>query len=147
MWEKQGYREKHIGENHPMWNPNRVEVYKPYGENFYNDELRDNKWDIQNGRDMLTGMKLDPDKKPAYHHIDYIKSNDDPDNHCFLSSNNHSRITGNQRNPIKSERYKKILQENTLALKNGQIPKHWNQINKELFRQEKLKQLNLSYYI
>lgn len=135
------------GVNNPNWNPNRGEVYAPYGENFYNQNIRNRKWDLQNSRDMLTGTILNPDKKNDYHHIDYCKSNDDPDNHCFVSSNNHMRITANQSKPIKSERYQKILQENTLALKNGQIPKYWSQINKELFRQEKLKQLNLSLYI
>ena len=111
------------GENHPNWNPNRAEVYAPYGEKFYNERLRNRKWELQNGRDMLTGTKLDPNKRPAYHHINYDKSNDVPDNHCFLSINNHMRITRYKSNPIKSERYKKILQENTLALKNGEIPK------------------------
>ncbi len=138
---------KLIGEKNPNWNPNREEVYAPYGENFYNEQLRNEKWNLQEGRDMLTGTKLNPDKINNYHHIDYSKSNDDPDNHCFVSINNHMRITGYQQNPIKSERYKKILQENTQALKCGQIPKYWSQINKELFRQEKLKQLDLSLYI
>ena len=147
VWKRSTYREKMTGENHPNWNPNREEVYFPYGENFYNNNIRNRKWNLQNSRDMLTGTMLDPNKKPAYHHIDYDKSNDYPDNHCFLSINNHMRITGNQRKPIKSERYKKILQENTLALKNGQIPKNWSPLNKELFRQEKLKQLDLSLYI
>ena len=144
---KRKISERMKGENHPKWNPNREEVYAPYGENFYIQQLRDVKWKLQYGRDMLTGTKLDPNKKPAYHHIDYDKSNDRPDNHCFLSANNHMRITGYQRNPIKSERYKKVLQENTLVLKNGQIPKNWSPLNKELFRQEKLKQLDLSSYI
>ncbi|KKN01758.1 hypothetical protein LCGC14_1124550 [marine sediment metagenome] len=144
---KRKMSESRKGANNPMWNPNREEVYAPYGELFYNSALRNDKWNLQNKRDMLTGTKLDPKKKTAYHHIDYNKSNDDSDNHCFLSINNHARITGYQSNPIKSERYKKILQENTLALKNGQIPKNWSQINKELFRQEKLKQLDLSSYI
>ena len=135
------------GENHYKWNPNRSEVYAPYGENFYNKNIRNRKWNLQNSRDMLTGTLLDINKKPAYHHIDYDKSNDDTDNHCFVSVNNHMRITAYQKNPIKSERYKKILQENTLALKNGEIPKNWSPLNKELFRQEKLKQLDLSSYI
>lgn len=135
------------GEKHFNWNPNREEVYAPYGENFYDEELRHKKRNLQNGRDMLTGTKLKIDKRLQYHHIDYDKSNDDPDNHCFLSINNHARISGYQKIPIKSEKYKKILQENTLALKNGEIPKYWSQINKELFRQEKLKQLDLSSYI
>lgn len=138
---------KCAGEKSPFWNPNRAEVYAPYGENFYNKKIRNEKWNLQCGKDMLTGTMLDPNKRPAYHHINYNKSNDDPDNHCFISSNNHSRITNYQSNPIKSERYKKILQENTLSLKNGQIPKYWSQINKELYRQEKLKQLDLSSYI
>ena len=141
------HKRKMSGENNPNWNPNREEVYAPYGENFYCEDLRYHKWNLQYGRDMLTGTKLNPNKRPAYHHIDYTKSNDEPENHCFLSRNNHSRITGSQRNPIKSERYKNILQENSLALKNGQIPKNWNPLNKELFRQEKLKQLDLSSYI
>ena len=135
------------GVKNPNWNPNRAEVYAPYGENFYNEKLRNNKWDLQNGRDMLTGTELNPNKKNDYHHIDYCKSNDDPNNHCYLSKNNHARITNYQRNPIKSERYKKKLQENTLALKNGEIPKNWSPLNKELYRQEKLKQLDLSLYI
>ena len=135
------------GEKHPMWNPNREEVYLPYGENFFNSNIRNRKWNLQKGRDMLTGIKLDPNKKPAYHHIDYDKFNDDPNNLCFVSHGNHSRITSKQSDPIKSERYKRILQENTLALKNDQIPKNWSPLNKELFRQEKLKQLDLSSYI
>jgi len=139
--------EAQLGKLNHNWNPNRLEVYAPYGENFYNNVLRDEKWKLQKGRDMLTGTKLNINKRIDYHHINYDKSNDDPNNHCFLSSNNHMRITGYQSNPIKSERYKKILQENTLALKNGEIPKNWSQINKELFRQEKLKQLDLSSYI
>ena len=134
-------------EKHPQWNPNREEIYAPYGENFYEQQLRNEKWNLQNGRDMLTGTKLNPNKRSAYHHIDYCKSNDDPNNHCFLSINNHGRITCYQSNPMKSERYKKILQANTLALKNGQIPKKWSPLNKELYRQEKLKQLDLSSYI
>jgi len=133
------------GINNPNWNPNRAEVYAPYGENFYNKNIRNRKWNLQDGRDMLTGTILDPNNRPAYHHIDYDKSNDDSDNHCFLSNSNHSRITGGQHNPIISERYKKILQENILSLKNGEIPKNWSQINMELFRQEKLKQIDLSF--
>lgn len=138
---------KLLGEENPNWNPNREAVYAPYGENFYDQQLRNKKWSLQNGRDMLTGTKLNPNKHSAYHHIDYNKNNDEVDNLCFLSVNNHARITGYQRNPIKSERYKKVLRENTLALKNGQIPKNWSLLNKELFRQEKLKQLDLSSYI
>ena len=144
---KKKLSESKIGEKNHNWNPNREEVYMPYGEKFYNNTIRNEKWILQNGRDMLTGTVLDPNKKPAYHHIDYCKSNDDPDNICFVSMNNHARITSYQRNPIKSERYKKILQENILALKNGAIPKNWSPLNKELFRQEKLKQLDLSLYI
>ena len=144
---KKKYSESKKGVKNPNWNPNREEVYFPYGEKFYDDEIRENKWNLQNGRDMLTGTILDFNKKPAYHHIDYDKSNDNPDNLCFVSMSNHGRITGNQRNTIKSEEYKKILHENTFALKNGEIPKSWSPLNKELFRQEKLKQLDLSSYI
>ena len=135
------------GEKSYRWNPNREEVYAPYGELFYNSTLRDAKRKSQYMRDMLTGRKLDPNKRNDYHHIDYNKSNDDPDNHCFLSHNNHARITRFRSDPIKSENYKRRLQENTLDLKEGKIPRHWSQINKELFRQEKLKQLDLSSYI
>ena len=144
---KRKMSESKKGEKHYNWNPNRAEVYAPYGENFYDEELRNEKWNLQNKRDMLTGTKLDPNKNSNYHHIDYDKSNDDPNNHCFLSTSNHARITNMQRYPIKSERYKKILQENTLDLKEGKIPRHWRPLNKELFRQEKLKQLDLSLYI
>lgn len=135
------------GEKHPNWNPNREEVYAPYGELFYNSTLRDAKWKSQYTRDMLTGRKLDPNKRNDYHHIDYNKSNDDPDNHCFLSHNNYMRITRFRSDPIKSENYKKKLQDNIFDLKEGKIPRHWRPLNKELFRQEKLKQLDLSSYI
>ena len=131
------------GKNNGMWNPNRSEVCAPYGPNFCNRNLRKKKWNLQRERDILTGNKLDKNKWPAYHYIDYDKSNDDPDNHCFLSSNNHSKITGCQRNLIKSKKYKQILRENAQDLKDGLIPRHWNLLNKETFRQEKLKQLNL----
>ena len=131
------------GENSNWWNPNRSEVYAPYGVNFYDKTLRIEKWNLQNESDMLTGTKLDLNKRPAYHHIDYCKSNDDPDNHCFVSNSNHARITNCRNNLIKSEKYKRILQENTQDLQNGLIPRHWSQINKETFRQEKSKQLDL----
>ena len=75
---------------------------------------------------MLTETKFDLNKYPHYHHIDYDKTNDDPDNHCFVSNSNHTKITNIRNNLIKSEKYKKILQENTLDLKNEQTPRHWN---------------------
>ena len=131
-------------EKHWNWNPNRSEVYAPYGVNFYDKTLRKEKYELQRGRDMLTGTKLDSNKYPHYHHIDYVKSNDDPDNHCFVSNSNHMRITGCQKNLIKSEKYKQILQENTQDLQSGLIPRRWSPLNKELFRQENSKQLNLS---
>jgi len=139
--------EAHKGEKSWRWNPNREEVYAPYGENFYNQQLREAKLILQNGRDMLTGRKFKRQDIIDYHHIDSVKSNDNPDNHCFLSKSNHARITNARRIPMKAEKYRKILQENTLALKNGKIPKNWSPLNKELFRQEKLKQLDLSSYI
>lgn len=64
------HKGKMIGDKHPNWNPNRAEVYAPYGENFYNEQLRNERWNLQHGRDLLTGEKLEYGFKSHYHHID-----------------------------------------------------------------------------
>ena len=88
-------------------------------------------WKLQKGRDLLTGIKLEYSIKPAYHHIDYNKSNDKSDNGCWLLGNTHMLITGCYPNPIKREYYKKILQDNIKTLKEGKIPKTWSSKNKD----------------
>lgn len=132
--------EKMSGPNNPMWNPNREEVYAPYGENFYDEDLREQKWKLQGKRDLLTGVKLIEGVRSHYHHIDYVKSNDHPDNHCWLNRKNHNKITGYQSNPFKAKYYMKILQENTVLIKKGKIPKSWKIKHIRQYKQEILKQ-------
>lgn len=56
--------------------------------------------------------------------INYDKNNDNPNNHVFISATSHRKITRAQNiNPIEAEWYKKQLQENLIALKEGRIPK------------------------
>jgi len=56
----------------------------------------------------------------------------------------HGRITSFQRhNPTKAEYYKKQLQANTQALKNGKVPESWKPINKLLFKQDNKIQVKL----
>jgi hypothetical protein len=61
------WKSKISGSNSPHWNPNRAEVYAPYGENFYNKHLRNERWNLQNGRDLLTGEKLEWGFYSKYH--------------------------------------------------------------------------------
>jgi hypothetical protein len=136
---KNGEIEKRFGDKHPNWNPNRAEVYAPYGENFYNEQLRYERWNLQNGRDLLTGEKLEYGFKSHYHHIDWNKSNDNPDNHVWLNSSNHMRV----HSKYKRKYYEVILTKNLQILKEGKIPENWTKKNKNLFRQENLVQLKL----
>ena len=132
------------GSNNSRWNPNRAEVYAPYGVNFYDDVIREEKWKLQNGRDLLNGSKLERGTKSHFHHIDYDKSNDSSDNFCWLYINSHNKISNFQvYSPIKAEHYKKLLQNNLQLLKEGKIPKNWNLKNQELFKQEKMVQLKI----
>jgi len=140
---KQKNREKHLGKNNYGWNSNREEIYAPYGVNFYDDVIREEKWTFQNGRDLLTGIKLKRGHESHLHHIDYKKENDCVDNFCWLSVINHNKITGYKTNSIKKEYYKKLLQKNLELLKEGKVPENWDIQNKKLFKQENLIQLRL----
>lgn len=131
------------GSNNPMWNPNRNEVYLPYGADFYDEELREKIWKLQNGRDLLTGIKICRGNKAHLHHIDYNKENNLLDNLCWLTNKNHTKITSHQNNPIKREYYKQLLQKNLQLLRKGRVPSNWNLKNQELFRQEKMVQLKI----
>ena len=132
-------REDMKGEKNFNWNPNRAEVYAPYGENFYNEHLRSERWNLQNGRDLLTGQKLEWGKKAHYHHIDWNKSNDDPDNHVWLNSSTHMRVHSKR----KRKYYENLLKNNLQTLKQGKVPETWKAKNKEMFRQENMIQLQL----
>ena len=134
-----------MGENNPSWEPDREKRYAPYGFNFNDPTLRNNKWKLQKGRDMFTGKKLEPFNKknlPQYHHIYYTKSDDNPDNHCWISNKNHGKITS--ANPWKKNKIKKQLQENTQDLNEGKTPRHWPEKNKELFAEESKKQTEIT---
>ena len=130
---------KCIGENNPNWNPNRAERYAPYGENFYDDQLRNQRWELQGGRDLLTGQKLEYGLKSHYHHIDWRKENDSPENHIWLNSSNHMRVHSKKRRRY----YESLLLKNLSLLKQGAVPETWKPKNKEMFRQENLVQLKL----
>ncbi len=73
-------------------NSNRAVVYAPYGPNFYNPTLRQAKWELQSGRCLLSGNKLNPYKTHTYHHFDWDKSNDNPDNHGFVTPHFHGIV-------------------------------------------------------
>lgn len=93
-----------------------------YGPNFKDSKLREEKLTLQNFKDILSKERLIPENS-HYHHIDYNRNNDDPDNHCFISTKSHMKITGAQiRNPIEAEWYKIQLQENLNALREGRKP-------------------------
>lgn len=97
-----------------------VNNYRP---NFKDSQLRKEKLKLQNFKDLLTGEKLDFENA-HYHHIDYDKNNDDTNNHIFISMNSHRKITRAQIcNPVEAEWYKRQLQENLRALKEGRKPK------------------------
>ena len=131
------------GSNNYRWNPNRTERYAPYGENFFDEKLRQEKWNLQKGRDLLMGGKLEWGFRSHFHHIDYLKYHDEQDNFCWLNNISHSKITGYQSNPIKREYYKQILHKNLQLIKANKIPKNWNKKNQDLFKQEMQIQLKL----
>jgi len=109
--------------------PNNKNI-NDYGPNYKDLQLRKEKIKLQNFKDLLTGEKLDLEDV-HYHHIDYDKNNDDPDNFACISINSHMRITNVQsRNPIEAEWYKKQLQENLMAIKEKRSPKT-QKINKD----------------
>jgi hypothetical protein len=76
---------------------------------------------------------------PKYHHIDWNKSNDNPDNHVWVNNSTHGKI----HSKYKRKYYEIILQKNLQTLKEGKIPESWTKKNKTLFRQENLIQLKL----
>ena len=86
--------------------------------------------------------KLNPDIRHAYHHIDWDKTNDNPDNQVYVTTHFH-RIVHSKK---KKEYYKKILTQNLKDLKNGKIPKSWSEKNKLLYQQEMRIQINLNKY-
>jgi len=104
-----------------------------YGPNFYNQELRKLKWNLQKGRDMLTGIKLVKGNS-HYHHIDYDRFNDNPDNYCWLTAKMHMKITANQwSNPTIGINAMLLLSNNLDILKMGKIPQSWKIINQSLY--------------
>ncbi len=142
---KQKLKDHHAdvsGDKNPNWNPDRAAVYAPYGENFYNPTFRQARWELQNGRCLLSGNKMNPNVRHEYHHIDGDKTNDNPDNHVHVSSHFH-RIVHTKR---KWEYYKKILIQNLKDLKNGKAPKSWSEKNRLLYQQEMKIQTDLDKY-
>lgn len=153
IWEdsdrRKMYSERFKGENNPSWNPNREEVYAPYGSNYYNERVRIKKRILQKDRDLLTGDKINFNMKQmcAFHHIDYNKSNDNMDNLCWLSKLNHNRITNCRKNKLLSTYFKNILHYNLQLLKQGKIPIIWSNKNINLFIKEDIEQLKLKRFI
>jgi len=135
-------------DRNPGWNPNRNEVFAPYGPNYHNKEIRVEKQILQKNRDLLDGNKINfnNSKSYAFHHIDYDKSNDGIDNMCWLSKLNHNRITNYRKNELISLYFKNILQYNLQLLKKGKIPITWTSKNKNLFIEEN-KNLNINQFI
>ncbi|KKM63527.1 hypothetical protein LCGC14_1510570 [marine sediment metagenome] len=106
-------------------------VVNNYGPNFNDSKLRREKLQLQKSRDLLNGEILTLENA-HYHHIDYNINNDNHDNHVFISTKTHMKITSAQvRNPIVAEWYKIQLQENLRALKEGRKPR-LKKVNKAL---------------
>jgi hypothetical protein len=137
---KNGEIEKLYGDKNPNWNPNREEVKNLYGYNFYDIKLRSERWDLQHGRDLLTGEKLEWGFYSKYHHIDWNKSNDNADNHIWVNTSTHGKVHSKR----KRKYYEVILQKNLQTLKEGKVPETWKSKNKEMFRQENMIQLQLT---
>ncbi len=133
------HSKKMSGEGNPNWNPDRAAVYAPYGPNFYSRILRQVRWELQSGRCLLSGNKLNPDVTHAYHHFDWDKSNDNPDNVGFVTGHFHGIVHSKR----KKEYYKKILIQNLKDLKNGIAPKSWSEKNRLLYQQEMRVQTDL----
>lgn len=83
------------GENHPHWNPNREEVYRPYTEKFHSKVFRKEIFEQQNYICPICGKNLKNELKHL-HHIDYNKQNDDRENLIFLCKNCHPKTNYNR---------------------------------------------------
>ncbi len=133
-WEKDEFRERMTGESHPNWNPNREEVEKPYGPGWYGEKEKHIKslTEEQHGRDALTGEKFKDDDTIVRHHIDYDKSNNDLDNLCALTPETHGKV--HNESTMNREDYLKAFQEGKENLKQGIPPEHWDEKNKEEYK-------------
>ena len=129
------------GENHPNWNPNREEVERDYGPGWYSEKekQRESLREEQGDRDGLTGEKFKEDDVIVRHHIDYDKYNNILDNLCALTPKTHVLVT-NESGMSKDE-YMKTFQDAKENLKQKIPPKHWNEKNKEDYKND-IKQEN-----
>lgn len=101
---KDQVRQKISGSNHYNWNPDRNEVNKKYGKEFFNSTLRDKIKAEQSFLDPLSGDQLK--KFCQLHHIDYDKSNNERQNLIYLNLKTHKKI---HKNKESREHWKKIL--------------------------------------
>ena len=95
-----------LGENNPLWNPNREQVFTPYTEKFFDQIYRNQIKREQNYVDPITEEVLT--KKAHLHHIDYNKQNDSRENLIWLNLSTHVKTNGTRRN---REKWQKTLQE------------------------------------
>ncbi len=72
-----------------------------YKRNFTDLSLRLQKWKVQLGKDLLNGEELSKDDA-VYIYIDGDKTNDNPDNHCWVSKKTDKMINKVQ-NEVKME--------------------------------------------
>lgn len=83
------------GENSPMWNPDREQVYAPYTEKFYDKEYRQLIFETNNNGSEICPICKKKEIKEL-HHIDYNKQNDNIENMIFLCKSCHRKTNHNK---------------------------------------------------
>ena len=136
-WQKDEFKDKMTGEQHPNWNPNREEVEKPYGPGWYGEkeEQVNTLLEEQGGRDALTGDKFTEDDTIVRHHIDHDKNNNDIDNLVALTPETHGQVHGEK--SMSKEEFMNAFREGKEKLNQGNPPDHWDEKNKEEYRNER----------
>jgi len=138
--------ERLTGKGNPNWNPNREEVYTPYGADFYEnkEKIFRELMKEQGGRDALTRDNFKENDLIVRHHINYNKNDNRLENMCLLTNKTHGQVP--KKYSTKKELFKIRFQKGKLALREGKPPDHWPEKNKKLFMKEKSKQLDLSKF-
>lgn len=85
-----------IGKNNPNWNPNREQVFAPYTEKHFMENIRKQ---ILEEQDFACGYCRGTEGgKFDLHHIDYDKQNDERWNKIFLCDKCHGKTNGTTEN-------------------------------------------------
>ena len=109
LWTNPKYREKHEGENHPLWSNGAS--FLPYTQD-WTEDLKDSirKRDGYQCR-VCSLSQEDQGRKLDVHHIDYDKSNCDPNNLVSLCDSCHAKTGFGKRAIWEAYFYRKIRRE------------------------------------